>query len=73
MRERRRDEKRSGDPFLRLTGVQLLCCAVLAALLLAAFRFGGGLYQRLREEFLVLQARHYHAYLQSGISWGFSP
>ncbi len=56
MRERKRNEKRAGDPFLRLTGVQLLCCALLAALLLGAFRLGGDLFYRLREEFEALNA-----------------
>ena len=59
MRENKSPGERRRDPFLRLTGAQLLLCAVILLLAYGAMRWNAPLFDAMRAEFAALTEKDY--------------
>ncbi len=59
MREQKKKAEKSGDPFLKLTGVQLVCCGLILGLVFGAMKLNAPLFERMRAEFNSLNAADY--------------
>ena len=56
MREQKMSKQKRGDPFLKLTGAQLICCGLILGLVFGAMKLNAPLFERLRAEFSELNA-----------------